>query len=147
MMLSIKEFLDRYGEDTTSNFQLLHYAKELGIKPFKVIMRNELYKLKKTKKNYIICNYHTTEEPGIHWVAIYKDTNKDLGYYFNSYGKQPFKEAIDFLNVKNRFYSSFKIQSDGMKLCGQLSLYVLYRLSKGYDFFDIILDLNKTIKI
>ncbi len=46
-MLSIKEFLDRYGEDTTTNFQLLHYAKELGIKPFKVIMRNELYKLKK----------------------------------------------------------------------------------------------------
>ena len=141
-MHSINEFLDKYGEDTTTNFQLIHWAKELGIKPFKVLMKNELYKLKDTKKNYIICNYHTTEQPGIHWVGIYKDKNKDIGYYFNSYGKQPFQEAIEFLNVKNRYYSAFKIQPDDTKICGQLSLWFLFQLYKGKDFFDIILDLN-----
>ncbi len=42
----IEDFLNRYGIDSTTNFQLLQYAKELEIKPFKVLMRNGLKKLK-----------------------------------------------------------------------------------------------------
>ncbi len=142
MVLSISQFLDRYGTDTTTNFQLIQYAKELGIKPFKVIMRNELKKLKKLQeknkeKYFIICNYQTTKESGTHWTGIYKD--KDKSFYIDSYGLQPFHEAIDFMN--DYTYSTFKIQKDGQKLCGQISLYVLYKLSKGEDFYSTVLDL------
>jgi hypothetical protein len=138
--MTIRQFLDRYGEDTTNNFQLLQYAKELNIKPFKVLMRNELKKLQKTKKNYIICNYQTTNENGTHWICIFEDKNKDTSFYFDSYSIAPFKEAIDFMN--DYTYSTFKIQPEGSKMCGQLSMYVLYRLSQGFDFYSTVLEMS-----
>ena len=51
-------------------------------------------------------------------------------YWFDSYGLPPLKEII------NKFRSpimaaDFQIQDFGMKYCGQLALYVLYRLSKA----------------
>jgi hypothetical protein len=144
--LPLQQFLDKYGTDTTSNFQLLSWSKDLGIPKLYCIMRNELKKLEKlktkTKPLYIICNYQTSDESGIHWVALYKDKSKDLSYYFDSYGIQPFKEAIDFLDTKDRYYSSFQIQKLGTKICGSLCLYVLYKLSQDEDFFDIVLKLN-----
>jgi len=110
-------FLDKYGSDTTTNFQLLKWAKQLDIPNFTVLMRNELKKLHKLKTLpiFIICNYHTTEQSGIHWTAMYK--NKDNTFFFDSYGIQPFQEAIDFL--ENFTYSSCKIQPEGSKICGQ----------------------------
>lgn len=133
-------FLDKYGSDTTTNFQLLRWAKQLDIPNFTVLMRNELKKLHKLKTLpiFIICNYHTTEQSGVHWTAMYK--NKDNAFFFDSYGIQPFQEAIDFL--ENFTYSSFKIQPEGSKICGQISLYILLKLSKGCDFCTTVLELN-----
>src|SRR5829696_6867596 len=142
MTMSLKVFLNKYGEDSTSNFQLLKYAKDLGIKPFKVVMRNELYKLKKTKKNYIIANYQTTNEKGVHWVALYRNSNSK-SFYFDSYGIVPFQEAEEFLG--NGVYSTFKIQPTGSKMCGQLALFFFFSLSKGRDFFDIVLEMKNEL--
>ncbi len=44
--MNIEQFLDRYGTDTTTNFDLLHYSKELKIKPFYYVMSNEIEYLK-----------------------------------------------------------------------------------------------------
>src|SRR5829696_8255233 len=94
-MDTVRQFLNKYGTDSTSNFQLLKYAKDLGIKPFKVVMRNELYKLKKTKKNYTIANYQTTNEKGVHWVALYRSSapteHSSKCFCFDSYGIVPFQ--------------------------------------------------------
>ena len=139
MSMTLKDFLNKYGEDSTSNFQLLKWAKDLDIKPFKVVMRNELYKLKKTKKNYIIANYQTSNEKGIHWVAMYRSSQQN--FYFDPYGITLFKEAEEFL-VKG-IYSTFQIQPSGSKMCGQLCLFLLFKLSKGFDFFDIILEMSE----
>ena len=87
---------------------------------------------------YIICNYQTTVESGTHWVCMCTDNNTT--YYFDSYGIEPFQEAIDFL--KDGVYTTFKIQNEGQKYCGQISLFVLYQLFKGNDFYDIILNLS-----
>ena len=38
--------------------------------------------------------------------------------------------------------STFKIQEYGTKYCGQMSLYVLYRLNQGDKFTDIVLSLK-----
>jgi len=142
--MSLKQFLAKYGEDSTTNFQLIKWAKELGIKPFYCIMRNELEKLNKAKQKllkrnavYIICNYQTTKESGTHWIAMYR--SKEDAFYFDSYGIQPFPEAIDFL--EDGVSSTFKIQKENQKLCGQLSLYVLFSLSQGKDFYDIVLEM------
>ena len=137
--MTLTEFLDRYGVDTTSNFDLLDWSKQLGI-TLKVIMKNELDKLKTTKKNYIICNYQTTKEVGIHWISLYKD-NKDK-FYMDSFGVQPFQEAIDFLGP-HYIYSTFQIQKPNQRCCGQYSIYFLYCLHNGKNYYDIVLDMVK----
>jgi hypothetical protein len=132
MCLTIQEFLNKYGTDSTSNFDLMRWAKELNIKPFKVLMRNELKRSRKTlREGYIICNYQTTEDGGTHWVCF------TPSFYFDSYGIQPFPEVKSFLK-NGAVYSTFRIQPDSSKMCGQLCLYVLYKLSKGNDFYDTI---------
>jgi hypothetical protein len=138
--MCIKDFLNTYGTNTTNNFDLLQWAKRLGIKPFKVLMANELDQLKLQSKSpiFIICNYQPTTDKGSHWVAMFK--TRDKSFYFDSYGIQPFQEAIDFLGTG--VYSTFRIQPDGTKMCGQLCLYVLYKLSSGDDFYDIVLELH-----
>lgn len=136
--MTIEQFLNRYGTATSSNFDLIRWAKVLGIKSFYCLMRNELNqlkKLKKLKKVYIICNYQTTTESGTHWICMCRDGNKN--YYFDSYGIEPFQEAIEFLG--EGVNSTFKIQKEGQTFCGQMSLYVLYQLFKGKNFYDIVL--------
>jgi hypothetical protein len=144
--LTLSQFLNKYGTDTKTNFDLLHHAKELNIKPFRVVMINELKKLKKilskkgyvaSKPVYIICNYQTTEQKGSHWTALYKNLEKV--YFFDSYGVQPDLEILRFL--EEGVYSSFKIQPDNTKMCGSLCLYLLYKLSKGFNFYDIVLEM------
>ena len=39
--------------------------------------------------------------------------------------------------------STFKIQEDQTKYCGQMSLYVLHRLNQGDKFTDVVLSLLK----
>ena len=139
-MLTLEQFLYKFGEDTTSNFDLLRWAKQLGIKNFHYAMRDEMKNLKKIKKMpiFIIANYETSKEDGSHHIALYKDI--DCEYYFNSFGTQPFKEAIDFLGP-HYVYSTFQIQKMTQKCCGQLSLYFLYCLHNGRDYYDIVLNM------
>ena len=150
-VLTLKQFLHRYGTDTCTNFQLIAWAKDLKIKNFHYAMRDEIKKLKRIKKLpiYIIANYQTSIERGSHHVAMYKDINnanlfaltksKNNNFYFDSYGIAPIKEALDFLGVG--VYSNFKIQTDNSKMCSQLSLYLLYKLNLGYNYFDTVLEM------
>ena len=63
MSLTFQDFIDRYGLDSTTNFQLIHWAKELKIPKLKYVMRDELLDLKKTAK-YIIMNLDSSEKKG-----------------------------------------------------------------------------------
>src|SRR5438093_7398715 len=122
--MDIKEFLNKFGEDTTSNFDLIQMAKKLKITKYHYCVRDEIKKLKRIKKLpiYAICNYHLSNQTGIHHVALYQ--SKENSYYFDSFGIIPIKEAKDFL--EHGIYSTFKIQSYDQKFCGQISLYLLY---------------------
>ena len=63
--MNIKEFLNRYGINTTNNFQLLHWAKKLKIKNFSVLMRDEIKDFKFTKLPVnIIVNIDPKKEGG-----------------------------------------------------------------------------------
>jgi hypothetical protein len=141
-MATIQEFLDEYGEDSTTNFQLIKWAKDLGFKLY-CVMKNELERFNelKLKKQpvYIICNYQTTSEKGTHWTALYRDEYNS--FFFDSYGIQPDLNVISFL--EEGVYSTFKIQPYNSKICGVLCLYILYKLYQGEDFYATVLELNE----
>jgi hypothetical protein len=102
-MITLNNFIKRFGTNTTSNFDLINFASDLGIKNFRVIMSNELKKLKSIKKLpiYIIINYQSSNEgDGTHWCAIYKDYNNS--YYFDSFGIQPLEFLLKILIAQIR---------------------------------------------
>ncbi len=142
-MTDWKQFTKRFGTGTTNNFQLKHYAKSLGIKNFKCLMRDELKDLKLPIS--IIINLHKSTQPGVHWSMIYA-LDFNTVYFFDSYGLPPPKEVKNFLSpFLNRYYSTFQLQRGDERFCGQISLFVLYQLSQGKDFFNIVLDLTKCL--
>ena len=129
--MDLFNFLSIYGISKTTNFDLKDMSVDLGL-DIKIIMRNEFLLIK--KKN-IIMNLQTTKEKGSHWVSISKSKEK----YFDPYEVLPTKEVFKVLpNIK---YNETQVQPEGIEMCGQLSLYVLYRLNLGEDFETI----SKTI--
>jgi hypothetical protein len=151
-MSNINEFFKLYGTQTTTNFDLKKIANELGIKNFHVLMRGELQFLKNkptgtfSSRNKVpsitvnfITNLHTSDQNGVHWSAGIFSKNGD-NYYFDSYGLPPTNEVKELLGTGT--YNTFQIQTPGTTYCGQLCLYVLYKLQKGVPFLDIMLELN-----
>ena len=87
-------------------------------------------------------NLETSQDTGSHWVAIYKSCINN--YYFDPYGILPTKEVYNYLD--HFHYNKAQIQQELMECCGQLSLYVLYKLNTTNDSFDdIILNMKKEI--
>ena len=102
-----------------------------------------------TKKDLIILNLESSKEEGSHWVSLYK--NK---YYFDPYGILPPKNIMGDAQHKADYemwngnastptplmWNTLQIQPDNTNMCGQLCLYILYRLEKfNEDFEDLIL--------
>ena len=140
--MNLPDFLKRYGQNTTSNFQLTKYARELKIPNFHICMRDEIAGLPRTTFPLnVITNIHTSAERGVHWSAFY--ISKTCAYFFDSYGLPPTQEIIDFIKAADRTCNSLQVQDFNTTHCGQLSLYVLYRLSKGDRFEDVIISLLK----
>ena len=128
--LDLITFLSRYGISKTTNFDLKDMSYDLGL-DIKVIMRDEFIS-SIVKDKDIIMNIQTTKEKGSHWVCIHQSK----GIYFDPYGVLPTKEVLKVLpNIK---YNEIQVQPEGSEMCGQLSLYVLYRLNLGDDFETII---------
>lgn len=100
-------------------------------------MRDTLpHKIK--EKECGVVNLDSIENDGTHWVCYYKNRNKKL--YFDSFGLDPPFEIKRYLG-DNVLMSTFQIQKLGNNYCGHLCLKVLYELSNGNSFEDIILGL------
>ena len=138
---SIKDFLKKYGTNTTTNFDLIKIAKELNIKPFYYVMRDEMDKLPSPSSQtiYVCTNLHSSKQKGIHHSCFTLNINPEKNYFFDSYGLPPTKEVEAI--TKHGTASFFQIQEPGTKYCGQLDMYVLYHLSRDVPFIDIILSL------
>ena len=134
---SLKEFLWKYGSDTTTNFDLKKIAKDLGIKCH-IIMCDEINNY--LDKENLIINLQTIKEKGSHWVLC----SKKFKIYFDSYGVVPIKNIDTYLqnhNVEKFVYNTIQVQENNTKICGQLCLYVLYKLEERGKFEDIVLSL------
>ena len=114
--MKLRNFLNKYGTSTTSNFDLRDIGKDLGL-DLKVIMWDELLKVK--PKDCVIMNLQTSKEKGSHWVAIYKND-----YYFDPYGVIPTKEIFKYLK-KDFIYNTIQVQPDNTKMCGHY-VYLCY---------------------
>jgi hypothetical protein len=142
--MEISQFLERFGTNTTSNFDLIDIARILNIPNFYCLMSNEINKLRRKKLPlYAVINYQSEKFEGTHWVCLYKDTNQS--YYFDSYGLQIIPELESYL--RGGIQSTFKIQPDNTQMCGSLCMFVLHKLSKNEDFYNIVLELNTYFNI
>ena len=124
--------------ETTSNFDLINYIKQLKIKNFRgYFMKDELPKKIKSKES-AIANLQNSNQPGTHHTAYWKN-NKDK-YYFDSYGLDPSNQMLKYLKSP-LVISTYQIQNSGTVICGQLCIYMLYMLDHNHKFIDILLSL------
>ena len=106
-----------------------------------------------------ILNFQLSSEKGSHWVSLYSHkTAADAKhgerlYYFDSYGTPVQKQVIEkFLQGERSSNKSirthdYKIQPLASSMCGQLSLLVIYLLSNGFKYEDIVNSLKNDIKL
>ena len=72
---------------------------------------------------------------GTHWVAWFKNNDKKI--YFDSYGLDPPLEIINYLGPVI-YCNTDRIQPIDTVVCGHLCLYVLKKLSDGWDYLEIL---------
>jgi hypothetical protein len=116
---------------------------------------NELcnIKLKNLKKNGlnrigVIFNLDPHDKPGSHWVAMYMDLNKNVVYYFDSYGSSPPSQVqvlIERLQTQAEELG-FELKYDYCKTrhqyehseCGVYSIYFIVQLLENKKTFSEI---------
>ena len=151
--MKLKEFLDKYGTNTTSNFQLLHWSKQLKLKNFYVVVKDEIKDIDSSKQVLnLITNIQNFNKPGAHWSAFHKETEFAAfdkafkHFWYDSYGRPPDEEIIK--NFGQGSIASLYIASDdqnqkfGTTYCGQLALYFLYRTNNDGTLEEIISELK-----
>ena len=82
-----------------------------------------------------------SSEIGSHWVGLYRGEDKTL-YYFDSYGTLVQQQVID--KYKHIRAHDYKIQPLNSSMRGQLSLLVIYLLSNGFKYENIVNSLKMT---
>ena len=108
-LYTIKDFFKKFGTDTTTNFQLISWGKELRIPNLYIVMRNEIKELPENEDINVIYNLHLKEQRGIHWSCFSRKVN--MSFHFDSYGLEPTKEVENIL-TKPFIYSTHKLQDD-----------------------------------
>ena len=142
--MNIESFYKRFGRNTSTNFELIRCAKDLEIPNFYVCMRDEIKRLPRNKTPLnVVTNIHTSSERGVHWSAFHLAKNKQA-FWFDSFALPPTQEVLDFIPSEySRLRNTFEVQSFGQTNCGQLCLFVLYKLNQGVSFHDVIISLYK----
>lgn len=110
----------------------------MAIKNFRGVFMRDTLPARINKVECGIVNLDTSKNKGTHWVAYYKN-GKDC-IYFDSFGLPPPKEIDDYLR-QPYVYQTFQLQNHGDVICGHLCLYVLNKLTEGFDFKNIILNI------
>ena len=144
MIDTFEEFISGFKTiEPLSNFQIIDICKELKIKNFKgVFMRDELGKVdtKFHKNECMVINIDHSRNEGSHWTCLF--IKNSISYYFDSYGFPPPAEVVNYCS-EPRYYNSFQIQKDNEVICAHYCIYMLYQLSNGYTFNDILDELYR----
>jgi hypothetical protein len=86
----------------------------------------------------MICNTDPEHLPGRHWIALYVN-ERDGGEYFDSFGQEPLRPFVDYMNKRGRWtFSERQIQSVASSFCGQYCIYYTKLRCSGVDLSRII---------
>ena len=85
--------------------------EELPVLGISNINFEELKNSKKTKIGMVI-NLDDHTQGGSHWVALYTDLDKNQIYYFDSFGKKPYKRTRKFINRILKFMYTNKYKQE-----------------------------------
>ena len=109
-------------------------------------MRDELQKANSARgqtrgNECLVINTDHSSNTGTHWTCLC--IKEGVSYYFDSYGFPPPLEVLEYCKGQNRYYSSFKIQMSNEVICGHYCIYMLYKLSTGFSFYEILDELYR----
>src|SRR3989442_14514410 len=152
--MNFESFLKTFNKiEPLSNFQIIDQCKKFKIKHFKgVFMRNELPNDKISCNESFILNLDDKDGNGTHWTCVFitdkigltKSVKNVVCYYFDSFGFPPPIEVNEYLRKFNkRYYNSFEIQKGNQVICGHFCIYMLIKLNKNIDFYEILDELYK----
>lgn len=121
----------------TTNHFLAELVHRLRIPNFRgVFMSDELPSVSH-KNECGILNLDSSDGPGTHWTCWYVGDQK---CYFDSYGASPPHQLMAYLGP-HILHADFQVQKFGSDICGELCVLVLYLLSQGNSYQDILLDI------
>ena len=102
-------------------------------------MRDELRQ--SCENECIVINTDSSSNSGTHWTCLF--IKKGIYIYFDSFGFPPPLEVINYCTGKNLYYNTFRIQADNEVICGHYCIYMLYKLSCGCGFYEILDELYR----
>ena len=109
-----------------------------------VVSRDGLPTAVDTYPTAFVCNTHTGDQPGQHWIAIYASSKK-TGEYFDSFGLPPLYPAFRrFLqdNCEEWTYNNKTFQSPLSTVCGQYCAAYLLLRSRGVPMINFVKTFN-----
>lgn len=128
----LQEYLDQY--DDKNGFVFAN-----------IIMKDHIKDLPDTPKFFCIVNYDTSDKSGSHWVAIIKD--KNLVFYFDSYGMIPIKEVKNRFPTEKVIYNDYAVQKINSNICGHLCIaFIEHIVVKEKSFYSFLTECEKYSK-
>jgi hypothetical protein len=103
-------------------------------------MRDEL-KGKPSKNECFILNHDISSNNGTHWTCLF--IKNSVAIYFDSFGFDPPLEIKEYCKGLDANCSTHKIQKPEEIICGHFCIFMLHKLSKGIEFFDILDELYR----
>lgn len=86
----------------------------------------------------LVANLDPAALPGSHWVVIYIES-PDSAYYFCPFGDPPRGILLRYLSRFTHVVRNIcKFQPTDSLACGYFALYVVYRLSQGLSFPQVL---------
>lgn len=97
---------------------------------------------------FFICNTDVYKNKGKHWVVIYFNKNDKFIEYFDSLGKKPSKEFINFMSQSGKpiLYNVKRIQSSISDACGFFCLYFIHLRCRHINFYSIVNNFSSNLK-
>ena len=126
-----------------SNMDIISKCQELQIENFKgVFMRDELKSNAAKSDECLILNLDDSTNDGTHWTCLF--IKHGICYYFDSFGFPPPNEVYQYWKkFADKSYNTFKIQRPDQVICGHYCIYVLYKLSNAFKFYDVLDELYR----
>ncbi len=130
---------------TMTDVEINKIINELKISNYLgTLMSDDISGFKLNRDFCAIINLQPHTEIGSHWTAFASFNSR--AYYFDSYACAPPPRVIKFLKTKEDFeqeilrihFSALVVQRDGSTNCGSLCIFVLFYLSRGIEYNNII---------